>query len=52
MKEAWLFGPLRGLGEGEEDDKMAEDARKVAEKVDEVTQKLGKASVKDEEKKA
>jgi len=34
LKEMWLFGPLRGLGEGEEDGKMGEDVRKVGEMVE------------------
>jgi len=46
MKELWLFGPLRELGEGEEEGQMAEDAKKVGEKLDALfkiqNEKLGK----------
>lgn len=33
LKELWLAGPLRELGEDEETGKMAEDAKKVGEMV-------------------
>jgi len=46
MKELWLFGPLRELGEGEEEGQMAGDAKKVGEKLDALfkiqNEKLGK----------
>jgi hypothetical protein len=31
LKELWLFGPLRGIGEGEGEGKIDEDAAKVGE---------------------
>jgi hypothetical protein len=31
LKELWLAGPLRGVGEGEAEDKMREDSLKVQE---------------------
>jgi hypothetical protein len=34
LKELWLAGPLREIGEDEEDNKMVEDAKKVGEMVD------------------
>lgn len=34
MKELWLFGPLRGLGEGEEGDTIDDNSRKVVEMVE------------------
>jgi hypothetical protein len=34
LKEMWLFGPLRDLGEGEEDVRLDEDATKVDEMVE------------------
>jgi len=34
LKEMWLFGPLRGLGEGEEEGGMEDDAKKVGEMVE------------------
>ncbi|KAE9367853.1 hypothetical protein N431DRAFT_429167 [Stipitochalara longipes BDJ] len=34
LKEMWLFGPLRGIGEGEGEGKMDEDAKKVGEMVE------------------
>jgi Surfeit locus protein 5 subunit 22 of Mediator complex len=34
LKEMWLFGPLRGIGEGEGEGKMDEDSRKVGEMVE------------------
>jgi hypothetical protein len=33
LKELWLAGPLRDIGEDEEDGKMAEDAKKVSDMV-------------------
>jgi hypothetical protein len=36
LKEMWLAGPLRDIKEDEEDGKMGEDAKKVAEMVDEI----------------
>jgi hypothetical protein len=34
LKELWLAGPLRGIGEGDEDGKMVEDSKKVQELVE------------------
>jgi len=34
LKEMWLFGPLRGIGEGEGEGKMDEDSKKVGEMVE------------------
>jgi hypothetical protein len=34
LKEMWLFGPLRGIGEGEGEGKMDDDSKKVGEMVD------------------
>ena len=34
LKEMWLFGPLRGIGEREGEGKMDEDSKKVGEMVD------------------
>jgi len=34
LKEMWLFGPLRGIGEGEGEGKMDEDSQKVREMVE------------------
>jgi hypothetical protein len=34
MKELWLFGPLRGLGEGEEGGTIDDDSKKVVEMVE------------------
>jgi hypothetical protein len=41
LKELWLAGPLRKVGEGENDDKMVEDSRKVRDMVEDI---LNKAS--------
>jgi hypothetical protein len=35
----WLFGPLRGIGEGEGEDKMEEDSKKVGEMVEALLKK-------------
>lgn len=40
MKELWLFGPLRGLGEGESSEQMDEDATVVERKVKEILEKV------------
>ncbi|KAH8770374.1 surfeit locus protein 5 subunit 22 of mediator complex-domain-containing protein [Hyaloscypha sp. PMI_1271] len=34
LKEMWLFGPLRGIGEGEGEGKIDEDSKKVGEMVE------------------
>ena len=36
MKEMWLFGAMRKLGEGEEEGTMNEDSEKVMEMVQEL----------------
>lgn len=36
LKELWLFGPLRGLGEGEEETVLDENAKMVGQMVEEV----------------
>jgi hypothetical protein len=33
LKELWIFGPLRGIGEGEGEGAMEEDSKKVEELV-------------------
>jgi len=33
LKEMWLFGPIRGLGEGQDETKIDEDAKKAGEMV-------------------
>lgn len=35
----WLFGPLRGIGEGEGEGKMDEDSQKVGVMVDALLKK-------------
>ena len=39
MKELWLFGPLRGIGEGEGEGSMDVDAVKVGEMVERLLRK-------------
>lgn len=34
LKEMWLFGPLRGIGEGEGGETIDEDSKKVGEVVE------------------
>lgn len=36
MKELWLFGPIRGIGEKEIEGKMDEDSKKVGAEVHEL----------------
>jgi len=36
LKELWIFGPLRGIGEGEGEEKMDEDSTKVAGLIEEL----------------
>lgn len=38
MKELWLFGPLRGLGEGEEGDSIDDNSKRVVEMVEAMIQ--------------
>jgi len=40
LKELWLAGPLRGIGEGEDEKEMAEDAREVTKLVDSIAVKV------------
>jgi hypothetical protein len=42
LKELWLAGPLRQIGEGENDDKMAEDSNRVREMVEDILNKASK----------
>lgn len=42
LKELWLAGPLRKIGEGENDDKMAEDSKKVRQMVEDILNKASK----------
>lgn len=35
----WLFGPLRGIGEGEDEGDMEEDSKRVGEMVDNLLKK-------------
>jgi hypothetical protein len=39
LKEMWLFGPLRGIGEGEGEGTMDDDSRQVGEMVEAVLRK-------------
>jgi hypothetical protein len=39
LKEMWLFGPLRGIGEGEGEGKMDEDSKQVGAIVDTILKK-------------
>jgi hypothetical protein len=34
LKEMWLFGPMRGIGEGEGEGKIDEDSKTVGEMVE------------------
>ena len=45
LKELWLAGPLRGIGEGEGDDGMADNAKKVQELIDSITKKAREMGV-------
>jgi hypothetical protein len=42
LKELWLAGPLRKIGEGEDDYKMAEDSRKVRAMVEDILTKASR----------
>lgn len=44
LKELWLAGPLRKIGEGENDDKMAEDSKKVRDMVEDILNKASKVT--------
>jgi hypothetical protein len=39
LKEMWLFGPLRGIGEGEGEGKMDKDSKSVGEMVEALLKK-------------
>jgi hypothetical protein len=39
LKEMWLFGPLRGIGDGEGEGKMDEDSQRVGEMVEALLKK-------------
>jgi hypothetical protein len=41
LKELWLFGPLRGLKEGEGEGQIDVDSQKVGELVEAVLKKVG-----------
>lgn len=41
LKELWLFGPLRGIKEGEGEGQMDVDSQKVGELVEAVLKKAG-----------
>jgi Surfeit locus protein 5 subunit 22 of Mediator complex len=45
LKELWLAGPLRGIGEGERDGDMADNAKKVQELIDGITRKAREIGV-------
>jgi hypothetical protein len=42
LKELWLAGPLRKIGEGENDDKMADDSKIVRDMVEDILNKASK----------
>jgi len=44
LKEMWLFGPLREIGEGEGEGSMDEDSKKVGEMVRELLKESGSGS--------
>jgi len=44
LKEMWLFGPLRGIGEGEGEGGMDEDSKKVGEMVEALLQRSSRVS--------
>ncbi|CZR67263.1 uncharacterized protein PAC_17162 [Phialocephala subalpina] len=46
LKEMWLFGPLRGIKEGEGEGKMDEDSVKVGEMVEALLKKTSEGSPK------
>jgi len=39
LKELWLAGPLRGIGEGEGDENMVDNAKKVQELINTMTKR-------------
>ncbi|RDW59692.1 hypothetical protein BP6252_12779 [Coleophoma cylindrospora] len=43
LKEMWLFGPLRDIGEGESEGTIDEDAKKVGEIVEKLLEKSAQA---------
>ena len=46
LKEMWLFGPLRGVGEGEDDAKMEDDAKQVQERIEQLLKANAEGTVK------
>ncbi|KAJ5054411.1 uncharacterized protein L3040_000685 [Drepanopeziza brunnea f. sp. 'multigermtubi'] len=46
LKELWLFGPLRGLEEGEEEGQMDEDSQKVGEMVEDMLKQAADLTAK------
>lgn len=50
LKELWLAGPLRDIGEGEGDGDMVENAKKVQELIDGITKKAREMGVNTEGK--
>lgn len=44
LKEMWLFGPLRGIKEGEGEGKMDEDSVRVGEMVEALLKKTSEGS--------
>ncbi|KFY41153.1 hypothetical protein V494_03161 [Pseudogymnoascus sp. VKM F-4513 (FW-928)] len=45
MKELWLFGPLRGLGEGEEGGSIDDNSKRVVEMVEAMIQERTKREI-------
>lgn len=39
LKELWMFGPLRGIGEGEGEGEMEADSKRVAELIEKQLEK-------------
>jgi hypothetical protein len=50
LKELWLAGPLRGIGEGEDDGDMAANSYKVKALVDSITKKAEEMGVRKDSK--
>ncbi len=44
LKEMWLFGPLRGIGEGEGEGSMDENSKKVGEMIEALLKRNSGAS--------
>lgn len=45
LKELWLGGPLRDIGEGEGDGQIGEDSKKVGELVEGILKRMSESSV-------